>query len=178
MINILDIPEERLELPSLLKRKGLIGIELGVATGDFSAKLLDTGLFSQLYGVDMYADHHDVAEYLSALQRVGLGRNYWLIRATFLEVLDTFPDDFFDFVYIDGYAHTGEEGGQTLADWFPKVKLGGMLAGHDYDAHWPKVLKSVNLFSMATGQQIMRTRRSRNPGPSDKAMSWATIRTK
>lgn len=28
----------------------------------------------------------------------------------------------FDFVYIDGYAHTGEENGKTIIDWWRKVR--------------------------------------------------------
>lgn len=51
-----------------------------------------------------------------------------------------------DFVYIDGYAHQGNEAGQTLRDWWAKVKPGGILAGHDYHPDWPKNIRAVDQF--------------------------------
>lgn len=43
-----------------------------------------------------------------------------------------FPDEFFDFVYIDGN-HNYESVKQDMVAWFPKVKKGGLLGGHDFD---------------------------------------------
>ena len=42
-----------------------------------------------------------------------------------------FPDGYFDFVYVDA-GHTYAEVKQDLEDWYPKVKKGGLFAGHDY----------------------------------------------
>lgn len=42
-----------------------------------------------------------------------------------------FPDEYFDFVYIDA-DHTYESCLQDIADWYPKVKKGKFLLGHDY----------------------------------------------
>ena len=44
-----------------------IGIELGVARGDFSKKMIQTKKFSKFYGVDVYNDIHDVNEYKLSL---------------------------------------------------------------------------------------------------------------
>lgn len=52
----------------------------------------------------------------------------------------SFPDAFFDFIFIDG----GHEYNQVCRDidgWLPKVKSGGMLAGHDYNS--PGVERAV-----------------------------------
>tara|TARA_Y100000389_G_C17052243_1_gene313332 strand:+ start:118 stop:318 length:201 start_codon:yes stop_codon:yes gene_type:complete len=58
-----------------------------------------------------------------------------------------FPDDFFDFIYVDGYAHTGEENGKTFFDWWPKLKQNGIFSGDDYDnKKWTEVYKNVNNF--------------------------------
>lgn len=122
-----------------------LGIELGVAGGGFSKRMLDSGRFGRFWGVDAYSDHHNVAQYRQALQLVGLDRNYHLLRMTFAEALPLFPDSFFDFVYVDGYAHSGEEGGRTILDWYAKVKPGGILAGDDYDpVRWPLVVWGVH----------------------------------
>ena len=61
-------------------------------------------------------------------------------------ILDLFEDETFDFIYVDGYAHTGENEGQTLHDWWPKLKRGGMFTGDDYHEDWPKVVYHVNEF--------------------------------
>ncbi|MEL6608114.1 MAG: class I SAM-dependent methyltransferase [Pseudomonadota bacterium] len=177
MPEIVDILQERLELPQLLERDGLKGIELGVASGDFSRRLMDTELFSEFYGVDLYGDHHNTRQYLRALKRVGLGRGYQLLRCTFKDALALFPREYFDFVYVDGYAHTGEEEGRTFFQWYNKVKVGGMIAGHDYDEQWPLVRRAVNAFADEAGLTIMRTAPTKDQGPQDRFLSWAAIKT-
>jgi hypothetical protein len=122
-----------------------LGIELGVAGGGFSRRMMESGRFRRFWGVDAYSDHHDVGQYRQALQTVGLDRDYHLLRMTFAEAHLLFPDEFFDFVYVDGYAHSGEEGGRTILDWYAKVKPGGILAGDDYDpVRWPLVVWGVH----------------------------------
>jgi len=133
-----------------LKGKSNVGIELGVAGGSFSTRIIETGKFTKVFGVDTYDDYyHHIDEYREAVDRVGLLSNYSLLRMTFEEALELFPDHFFDFIYVDGFAHTGQEGGQTLADWFPKLKVGGIMAGDDYHSDWPLVQWAVNDFVTA-----------------------------
>lgn len=135
-----------------------LGIELGVAGGGFSKRMLDSGRFHRFWGVDAYGDHHDVAQYRQALRTVGLDRNYHLLRMTFDEALGLFPDGHFDFVYVDGYAHSGEEGGRTILDWYAKVKPGGILAGDDYDpVRWPLVVWGVHHLAAQIGVQLRLT---------------------
>ena len=43
-----------------------------------------------------------------------------------------FPDNYFDMVYIDAN-HTYEAVSQDIPAWLPKVKIGGILGGHDYN---------------------------------------------
>jgi hypothetical protein len=124
-----------------------VGIELGVAGGDFSKRMVDSGKFKIFYGVDLYSDHHNTDEYKSALKIVGIERNYRLLRMSFDDALALFDDDYFDFIYFDGYAHTGEEGGKTFIDWYRKVKVGGIVAGDDYHDDWPLVKWAVNTFA-------------------------------
>ena len=127
--------------------KGSLGIELGVAEGVFSSRMVESGKFDRIYAVDMYGDkHHPTEQYKRALLKVGLDKPYSLFRMRFDEALDMFPDEFFDFIYVDGFAHTGEENGQTLYDWYPKLKKGGLFAGDDYHKDWPKVVKAVDKF--------------------------------
>lgn len=137
---------------------GNLGIELGVAKGIFSDRMMSSGYFQQFFGVDMYADLHNTNQYKEALTRVGLFQPYKLLRMRFDEALDLFDDQTFDFIYVDGYAHTGEEGGETIFQWFKKLKVGGLIAGDDYDAEaWPLVVDAVNDFASKAGGELLVT---------------------
>mgnify|MGYP003327644338 CR=1 FL=1 len=46
-------------------------------------------------------------------------------------VCSVFPDDFFDFIYIDA-AHDYDSVKEDLTNWYPKLKINGIIAGHDY----------------------------------------------
>lgn len=152
------------------------GIELGVAGGSFSARMMDSGKFRRFYGVDLYGDGHNITEYKKALQTVGLNRNYHLLRMSFDQALDLFPDRSFDFIYSDGYAHTGEEGGQTLLDWYAKLKPGGVMAGDDYDPKsWPLVVWAVHHLVDQLGVELQVTDRVVN-ATYNRYCSWYFIK--
>lgn len=154
-----------------------VGIELGVAAGSFSAKMTGSGKFAKVFGVDTYDDYyHHIDEYRAALGAVGLHTNYSLLRMTFEEARELFPDEFFDFVYVDGFAHTGQEGGQTLADWFPTVKVGGVMAGDDYHDDWPLVQWAVNDFAEALGVGLKQTERTEDHS-YNRYPSWFFVKT-
>ena len=120
----------RFEIAGNLNGYNNIGIELGVATGVYSSMMLQSSRFQMYFGIDEYGDMHDTQEYINTLKLVGFDNPvYKLIRCNFDSALSLFPDSYFDFIYIDGYAHTGEEGGKTLVDWWPKLKQDGIFAG-------------------------------------------------
>lgn len=132
-----------------------LGIELGVAEGVFSKRMVESKRFTTFYGVDLYGDIHDTGEYIRALQHLGIDEGrYKLLRMDFESALKIFPDCYFDFIYIDGFAHTGEEGGKTIIDWFEKLKDGGILAGDDYHDDWPLVKWAVNHFVQQTDSDL------------------------
>lgn len=63
----------------------------------------------------------------------------------------SFRDGSVDFCFIDG-DHTPEGVSLDLETWWPKIKLGGMLAGHDY--HKRGLRGAVVRFSNAHGQVV------------------------
>lgn len=140
-----------------LKGEDNIGIELGVAKGIYAKRLVASGKFNQLFGVDVYGDLHDTNEYKSTLKYIGLDAPYHLLRMPFEAAKDIFDDNYFDFIYVDGYAHNGEEGGRTLIDWYRKLKVGGILAGDDYHDDWPLVKWAVNDFVKKSGTELKMT---------------------
>ena len=136
---------------------GKCGVELGVASGEFSSLIESQALW--FVGVDKWNDHHSVAEYLSASKRLSSK----LLRCSFSEARQFFEDEALDFIYIDGYAHTGQEGGRTLEEWWPKLKVGGIFSGHDYDHKFSPTVDAVDAFALKHGVEISVTREFRLP---------------
>lgn len=148
----------RHDVVNLLEGNENVGIELGVAKGIFSRRMLESRKFKRFYGVDVYGDTHNTAEYSSTLKYIGYkDPKYCLLRMDFESAVDLFEDEYFDFVYVDGFAHTGEDGGKTLIDWLSKVKAGGILAGDDYHRDWPLVVWAVNHLASELGVSVSVT---------------------
>lgn len=149
------------------------GVELGVAEGDFSAQILRNEGCRRLWGIDSWSDHHGLAEYRAAAERLaaaGKGRCV-VLRMTFEEALPLLGDASLDFVYVDGYAHTGQEAGRTIEQWWRKVKPGGVLAGHDYHPRWPRTVSAVDAFAERYSLSLNLTLPAGEAG-ADRFPSW------
>ena len=60
-----------------------------------------------------------------------------------LDAVKSFEDGVLDFVFIDA-AHDYENVTNDLNAWYPKVRNGGLFAGHDYCGGWPEVVRAVD----------------------------------
>ena len=106
-------------------------------------------------GVDRWSDHHTEEEMRRAYASLEKFDFANLCRNSFEEAAKTVPEEYCDAVYVDGYAHTGQDAGRTLDLWWPKVKRGGFLCGHDYDLDkWPHTFKAVNYFAGHRGLSV------------------------
>jgi SAM-dependent methyltransferase len=167
---------DRYSVVEALPASGCAGVELGVAGGGFSAAMVRSGRFAKFYGVDSYTGGHSANEYKAALKATGLWSNYRLLRLTFSQAVDLFPDGFFDFIYVDGFAHSGCEGGRTLEEWYPKLKPGGTMAGDDYDPdNWPLVVWAVHEMAAQLKVSISVFARVAK-GTYDRFPSWSLAR--
>jgi len=63
-------------------------------------------------------------------------------RMTSLEGAMEFKDESLDFVFIDA-AHDYQSVKEDIEAWYPKVKEGGVISGHDYP-EWEGVKKAVD----------------------------------
>jgi hypothetical protein len=71
-------------------------------------------------------------------------RKFTPIRKLSHEAVLEFEDESCDVIYID-MEHTYEAVCKDIDMWLPKVKVGGYLAGHDYNpGSWPGVVQAVN----------------------------------
>ena len=129
---------------------GEVGVELGVQNGTFSRVLLKRSDCLKFYSIDRWAGDrgHDETEYATTIANLKeFGGRSSVIRASFSNALSMFEEEYFDFIYIDGYAHMGQEGGETINSWWEKLKPKGCFSGHDYsEKYFPLTYKYVNKF--------------------------------
>lgn len=138
------------QIPHMLRRLGLNNriCEIGVRTGRHLDLLVRGSDPTEFVGIDPWVEddvpsRNDAGDSQSQLDQLAdavkarfsvHGERGKIIRGYSFEVADQFPDAYFDYVYIDA-DHSYEAARQDLADWFPKVRQGGILAGHDYVDH-------------------------------------------
>lgn len=169
--------------------KNSIGAEIGVHKGDFSAQILRTADPTTLHLVDPWkyeeSDTYKDAWYGGKTKggQSEMDERYAAVRLRFepdiragrvrihrgysSDVLDEFPDAYFDWVYIDGN-HLYEFVKQDLELSFRKTKPGGYVTGDDYhEGGWwqggvKKAVdefvreKAVQLVTIRNGQFVLR----------------------
>jgi len=119
----------------------LEGVEVGVASGQYSEVLLKTIPKLNLAGVDPYTPYKGYRDYtrlgtFDSLEKQAHARldkysNYEFLKMTSLEAAEKIPDESLDFVYIDAN-HSEPYVSQDIEAWTPKVRKGGIVAGDDY----------------------------------------------
>lgn len=67
------------------------------------------------------------------------------IRLSSIDAAKLYGENSLDFVFIDA-AHDYQNVKADINAWYPKVKSGGILAGHDYFSEWGDVVKAVDEF--------------------------------
>jgi predicted O-methyltransferase YrrM len=103
-------------------------------------------------------EEHD-KKYAQTVERLKpYGNRSHIVRAMSSEAAPSFADGSLDFVYIDAN-HSYEGCRDDIALWWPKVKVGGILAGHDYvDGAFPEgefgVKQAVDAFAAGAHQRV------------------------
>lgn len=142
-------------------------VEIGTHRGEFAEMLLkawaghgilhcvdpwisgEKGVFDQ---PDAWGDRNaDYEECLRRLQQwIAVGRVV-IMKATSSEAATSFRNGSLDFVYIDGN-HRRPHVDEDLWLWWPKVRVGGVFAGHDLTGIWePEVRPAVEEWAEREG---------------------------
>ena len=117
--------------------------EVGVREGDNFDKLLIPNVLAAI-GVDIWRETGETGQndneyeqdilddqYRNVFNKYVHRNNIRIVREFSVKAAKFFPDEAFDFIYIDA-DHTYEAVSEDLAAWYPKVKVGGVIGGHDY----------------------------------------------
>lgn len=138
--------EFREDLPYLLNQRGLkgMGVEVGSLRGDFAEHILKYWEGKRLYLVDAWRhisglvdvnnpDHNGhLDNFARTFMKVyGHMERCVIIRDLSVTAAELFRDKQLDFVYLDA-GHDFQSVKEDLEAWYPKVRSGGILAGHDY----------------------------------------------
>lgn len=143
----LKLPRREL-LPHFLNALNLTGtgVEIGVQEGAYSTVLLRSWKGRVLYSVDSwkefsvqeYTDVGNVSQsthdecYKTTIKRLMPFQSRSVIwRLTSKEASQLTEDESLDFCYLDG-DHSLNGVREDISLWYPKVKRGGILSGHDY----------------------------------------------
>lgn len=133
-----------------MKRENLIDLfdtkkikiaEIGVEYGGFTEQYFNEE--SEIHLIDMWTtegnDYYfstregQVEEgYRKVLSKYSDKKNVKIIKMKSSEASINYPNDFFDWIYIDA-DHSYESVILDIKCWFPKLKKGGIISGHDFD---------------------------------------------
>ena len=171
----------RFDLLDNLPKDFKVGIEIGVRFGYYSDEMLKRTNM-KVYSVDPWERNSELHEPERAWAdtRVLLdkyGDRSIMVRDYSYNVDMDFEDESVDFVYIDGL-HTYEAVKFDIMLYWPKVKPGGVLAGHDYGPDWPGIVKTVDEFVEKHGLELNLTTDQPTMEIDEGQHSWFIVKPK
>jgi len=148
--SIIQIPINRFELLGLFAElECATGVEIGVNNGRFAKRMCETIPNLIYYGVDPYQtyDGYEIVTHSATYRRSLMkatdavrGYNATIIKDFSALAYKIFDDSSVDFVYIDGN-HDFEYVFSDILLWYPKIRSGGIISGHDYKDSFDSAVK-------------------------------------
>jgi len=132
-----------------------LGVWFGQSMSYAGVEILNSGKPIKLHGIDsfLHGDQpddnapYDQTRHTEALRYTQSVRDaVEIIHADTRNAYKSYEDASIDFLFIDAN-HVYENVALDIKNWFPKVKKGGTIAGHDYNHNaFPGVVQAVNEF--------------------------------
>ena len=155
-----ELKLQRPSLKTLEGQKNLIGAEIGVEYGENALRILLNLDIQILYLIDPYElavkENKEQGVFSTkdeAISVMKIAQNSlqqfsskirWIKKLS-QDVSSEIPDTSLDFVYIDGN-HSYDAVYKDLQVYWEKLKLGGLFAGHDWNAPGSGVKEAVETF--------------------------------
>jgi hypothetical protein len=147
-----------------LNGRSLVGVEIGVHVARNSYNIMTMLPIKHLYCIDPYTKYDQEGSAANSntdtkfiertahkrMKRFG-DKITWIQDYSGLAA-DRVPDDV-DFVYIDGN-HTYENVVEDIELYYPKVKNGGVIGGHDFDGSNKGVCRAAIEFADKKGFEL------------------------
>ena len=120
-----------------------IGCWKGRSTACLGVEIINSGKKIDLYAIDSWKYFEGTEQPVSSQEKFDLiykefknnmqplGSIVKIIRSTSIKASMSIPNNFFDFIFIDAN-HTYDSVKEDIYLWEPKLKPGGIIAGHDY----------------------------------------------
>ena len=172
--NPVETEELRSDLPGLFNSfKFKRGAEIGVKRGVFSLCLCENIPDLELKCVDPYLPtpetDWDIAEgyFNSALEKLEMYAAQIIKKTSMHAAAEDVPKWSLDFVYIDA-DHSFNEVMQDIIIWSDRVRPGGIVSGHDYDAEDVRI--AIDAYVKIHGYELFITKKgAKYP---DSSPSW------
>jgi hypothetical protein len=125
-----------------------VGSWKGKSSSFMAVEIANSGKNIDFYCVDHFLGDEQ-AGWNSSLYQIFMSNMeplkdyYKVLNMPSVEAAEKFEDLSLDFVFIDA-AHDYENVKKDVLAWKPKVKIGGVLAGHDYNDLHPETIKAVD----------------------------------
>jgi hypothetical protein len=156
---LLDRDELLRQLPT-----GAVCAEIGVDQGEFTESILRATQPRELHLVDNWgSERYDESKFESVRSKFAEASargQVHIHRRLSLDAVRDFSDEQFDWIYIDT-THAYELTANELRAYAPKVRRGGIIAGHDYVmGNWINgfrygVVEAVHEFCVNEGWELI-----------------------
>lgn len=134
-----------------------VGSFLGQSTAAMAAMIIGSGKRISFDAIDLFeiSDYSDephaavidrhggdfLEAFKSNLEKAGVLDYVTFIKSNSVDASKNYQDRSISYIMIDA-SHAYNDVVQDINSWLPKIKLGGIMSGDDYD--WPEVAKAVH----------------------------------
>jgi hypothetical protein len=147
------------------------GAEIGVCKGKFSRVFCWNVPNLHLYCIDTWKSNPNdpgdegllnESNYAHA-KKILEPFNITFLKTTSMDAVSKFKDESLDFVYIDAN-HTFDYIMEDIIEWSRKVKIGGIVSGHDYfRLRYANVILAVDTYTKVHGLELYTTADDHTP---------------
>ncbi|HEU4386611.1 MAG TPA: class I SAM-dependent methyltransferase, partial [Blastocatellia bacterium] len=135
-----------------------VGTWFGASTAYLASRIKESGKNIRIYAIDNFTAEGsgpllqaEVAKvggnfftlFRENLRKCGIAEYVTTLVGDSTEMAGQFDDASVDFAYIDA-CHEYRKVRLDILAWAAKVKVGGIIAGHDYNAGHPGVIRAVD----------------------------------
>lgn len=190
---IIEVPDfGRLDLAALFKVLDYkVGAEIGTLRGEYAESICQLNPGVKLYCVDPYIPYKGYREHRTEGELPGFfeeaqerlkNYNVEFVKKFSVDAAQDFKPNSLDFVYIDAN-HALKHVIDDIAEWYVRVRPGGIIAGHDYikhkRSHGLHVVHAVQAYTTAydIAPYFVLGRKKAEPGEiRDKFRSWFWVK--